>query len=444
VEVIHQAGVFTAGDLMFGSDQSDNNFAIQGNCNSGGGGCPFVDVLTEDGWREENSILARSPGGELKPDVYRLTSAPRIESDGSLRIRIREDERERTRLSAARLVVVDRDPDQRAAIVDGRIVLARRVPAWRVRSGSGADVTSVVTLEGGAGYRTAPGELLDVELLPEDPGAGGGEGGTGGTEIGGIVMDGGGKEFENTTPVAGYGDAYDRKLLDATGIVIERPGEKGGWSAGAHLYPRAHFGELASRAGSRVRLRSLGRHDLRAIGWLRVESPEPERAVASLAKAEHTRLGDVKATLASENDELTLETGESLELTFRPGAIPDGKVRDYFLVTHGVYTTLAPGTPAVAAAQPKKLELGAARPNPTSSTVRFSYSLPVRDRVSVDIFDTAGRLIRSLVSETREAGEHEAIWDLQDRAGHRVQGGMYFCRMEVGRWKQQRKVAVTE
>jgi flagellar hook assembly protein FlgD len=49
-------------------------------------------------------------------------------------------------------------------------------------------------------------------------------------------------------------------------------------------------------------------------------------------------------------------------------------------------------------------------------------------RVRVNIYDVAGRRVRTLADRIFPAGEQELPWDGTDDAGHRVGRGVYFVR----------------
>ena len=53
-------------------------------------------------------------------------------------------------------------------------------------------------------------------------------------------------------------------------------------------------------------------------------------------------------------------------------------------------------------------------------------------RVLVAIHDNSGRLVRTLVSGSNEAGEHVVIWDGRDEHGRRLPAGVYLVRFETG------------
>jgi flagellar hook assembly protein FlgD len=63
---------------------------------------------------------------------------------------------------------------------------------------------------------------------------------------------------------------------------------------------------------------------------------------------------------------------------------------------------------------------------------------------SIRVYDVAGRLVKTLVSGTAEAGPHNITWDASDNGGRRVGAGVYFYRMDAGSWRSQRKVVFLE
>lgn len=77
------------------------------------------------------------------------------------------------------------------------------------------------------------------------------------------------------------------------------------------------------------------------------------------------------------------------------------------------------------------LALSPCRPNPTSGTTQFEYSVAgLAAEVSLGIYDLAGRRVKILVKGPVEAGTYQAIWDGRNEAGHRERAGVYFCRLK--------------
>ncbi len=81
---------------------------------------------------------------------------------------------------------------------------------------------------------------------------------------------------------------------------------------------------------------------------------------------------------------------------------------------------------------PTGLKLSQSRPNPFNRTTSFSYQLPASGPVNLAIYNVAGRLVKALVSENREAGRYEVLWDGRDRSGNAVPNGVYLFRLSAG------------
>jgi len=78
-----------------------------------------------------------------------------------------------------------------------------------------------------------------------------------------------------------------------------------------------------------------------------------------------------------------------------------------------------------------------AAPNPITpgSAAVIYYQIPAaagRTSVDLKIYDIAGRLVRTLVSEGRDPGTFTANWDLTDASGVKVPSGVYFYRLRAG------------
>ena len=78
---------------------------------------------------------------------------------------------------------------------------------------------------------------------------------------------------------------------------------------------------------------------------------------------------------------------------------------------------------------PKRVSLEQNVPNPLNPTTRISYYTTRKGRVQLQVFDAAGRLIRTLVDKKEEPGRHVVTWDGADSHGGRVAAGVYFCRL---------------
>lgn len=89
-----------------------------------------------------------------------------------------------------------------------------------------------------------------------------------------------------------------------------------------------------------------------------------------------------------------------------------------------------------------RLALSPGAPNPFTERTSLMFSLPNSSDVRIEIFDIAGRLVRTLESGVLAAGEHEIVWTGRDDGGAEAASGIYFCRATVEDWTDMRKVVL--
>ena len=75
--------------------------------------------------------------------------------------------------------------------------------------------------------------------------------------------------------------------------------------------------------------------------------------------------------------------------------------------------------------------LGNARPNPFNPRTTIDYSVAAASRVTLRVYDLAGREVRTLVDGDAEPGEHVTVWDGTTDTGRRAASGVYFVKMEA-------------
>jgi len=80
---------------------------------------------------------------------------------------------------------------------------------------------------------------------------------------------------------------------------------------------------------------------------------------------------------------------------------------------------------------PAEYVLSGVRPNPFNPVTTVTYGVPAESRVSLKVYNVAGREVRVLVDDRIEAGYHTVTWDGRDDRGNEVSSGVYFCRMEA-------------
>ena len=103
-------------------------------------------------------------------------------------------------------------------------------------------------------------------------------------------------------------------------------------------------------------------------------------------------------------------------------------------------TAVDPGQFASGAAT--AIDLGPATPNPFHPTTSIAYTLAGVAQVDLAVYDTRGRLVRTLVRGARSAGQHAARWDGRSEEGLEVASGVYFYRLVVGDWSKTRSMVL--
>ena len=71
----------------------------------------------------------------------------------------------------------------------------------------------------------------------------------------------------------------------------------------------------------------------------------------------------------------------------------------------------------------------AVHPNPFNPTTTIEYSVPAAGRVTLSVYDLAGRRVATLVDGELPPGPNEATWDGTTDAGTRAASGVYFVRL---------------
>jgi hypothetical protein len=92
----------------------------------------------------------------------------------------------------------------------------------------------------------------------------------------------------------------------------------------------------------------------------------------------------------------------------------------------GEVVTSVDGQPAVTT-----LAFPAPAPNPTRGASTFTFALPRRAGVQLDVFDLRGRRVRRLVREDFAAGRHEVHFDAKDDRGRALANGTYVALLRV-------------
>jgi len=78
-------------------------------------------------------------------------------------------------------------------------------------------------------------------------------------------------------------------------------------------------------------------------------------------------------------------------------------------------------------------------PNPFNPTTMIKYSLPTDEKVVIKVYDILGREIAVLVNELKTEGTYSVQFD-----GSNLSSGIYFYRIEAGKFSQTKKLVLTK
>ena len=100
------------------------------------------------------------------------------------------------------------------------------------------------------------------------------------------------------------------------------------------------------------------------------------------------------------------------------------------------------GQGAEAPGLPHEFALLGNTPNPVRLATTIAFALPTASRVTLVVFDVAGRPVRTLVDGEEPAGTRRVTWGGTDARGNRMPAGVYFYRMTAGSFTQTRRMVL--
>ncbi len=81
---------------------------------------------------------------------------------------------------------------------------------------------------------------------------------------------------------------------------------------------------------------------------------------------------------------------------------------------------------------PSVLSLSQNPPSPFGGNTGITYALPADSDVRLQVFNVAGRLVRTLVNGRQPAGTWSVVWDGKDEDSRPVSNGVCFYRLKTG------------
>ncbi|MFC1887185.1 Omp28-related outer membrane protein [Candidatus Cloacimonadota bacterium] len=79
-------------------------------------------------------------------------------------------------------------------------------------------------------------------------------------------------------------------------------------------------------------------------------------------------------------------------------------------------------------------------PNPFNPVTNIKYSLKKDSKVSLEVYNIKGQLVRTLIKDELKAGNYEVIWEGLDDNRNRVSSGVYFYKLNAGDYSSTKKM----
>ena len=91
---------------------------------------------------------------------------------------------------------------------------------------------------------------------------------------------------------------------------------------------------------------------------------------------------------------------------------------------------------------PKAMSLSQNYPNPFNPETAIRFELPKISFVTIQVYNTLGQKIRTLIAEQKPVGVHIIKWDGKDDYGRNVSSGVYFYSLETDNFRQVKKMVL--
>ncbi len=89
---------------------------------------------------------------------------------------------------------------------------------------------------------------------------------------------------------------------------------------------------------------------------------------------------------------------------------------------------------------PQKSSLSGNYPNPFNPETTIKYALAEQGNVKLDIYNSKGQLVKTLVNDVQTPGFKSVIWNGKDNQGKKVSSGIYFYRLDTKTEKLTKKM----
>ncbi|MDD2332032.1 MAG: choice-of-anchor J domain-containing protein, partial [Candidatus Cloacimonetes bacterium] len=79
-------------------------------------------------------------------------------------------------------------------------------------------------------------------------------------------------------------------------------------------------------------------------------------------------------------------------------------------------------------------------PNPFNPETTIRFSVKEASPVTIEIYNVKGQRVRTLVNETKASGNYDVTWNGKDNHGRNVSSGIYYYKMNAGKFSSTKKM----
>lgn len=91
---------------------------------------------------------------------------------------------------------------------------------------------------------------------------------------------------------------------------------------------------------------------------------------------------------------------------------------------------------------PKSFSVSNAYPNPFNPQIHIQIDLSISEKVTVYIYDINGRLVKTMLNDKLNAGQHVLTWNGLDKNGNPASSGTYYIRLKGVKQESWQKVTL--
>ena len=89
---------------------------------------------------------------------------------------------------------------------------------------------------------------------------------------------------------------------------------------------------------------------------------------------------------------------------------------------------------------PQEFKLEQNHPNPFNPTTQIQYTLNKHAHIELLVYNSLGKLVRTLVDDSRSMGNYTELWDGKDDYGHTLSSGVYNYHLIIDGQVQSKKM----